>query len=86
MINERVLALNVRQLKVAFEVALKAYEEVGRNGVAEEPQLAAAALAEIRDMVSSLSAAGLDRMGFSGFHVNELLRRGGVLPHGGETA
>lgn len=79
MTSERVLVLNVRQLKVAFEVALKAYEEVGRTGEIQEPRLAAAALAELGDMVTTLSFAGLKQVGFDGSHVKELLRRGEAL-------
>lgn len=79
MTSERVLVLNVRQLRVAFDVALKAYEEVGRTGEIQEPRLAAAALAEMSDMVTVLSFAGLNRVGFDGSHVKELLRRGEAL-------
>ena len=89
MTSEKVLVLNVRQLRVAFEVMLKAYQEFHRTGQVEERQLAAAALTDIESMVTSLSIAGLDRAGYDGSHVNELLRRGEALdsPEGnGEEA
>lgn len=82
MTSEELLALNLRQIRVSFEVCISAYEQVTRTGMIEEPQLAAAALASLDDMVTSLALAGLDKVRYDGSHVNELLRRGRELPGG----
>lgn len=76
MNDQRRLQVEVRQLKVAFEVLTVAYEELHSTGEMSNPRLAAAALHEVDRMVTSLGVAGLDRMSYDGSHVNELMRRG----------
>ncbi len=82
MTSDEALAVGLCQLKASFAVLIKAYEEVQRTGQFREPQLAAAALINIDSMVTSLAVAGLDRVGYDGSHVNELLRLGNALLEG----
>lgn len=82
MISEEMLASNLRQLKVSFLVILRAYEDVQRTGEIPEIPLAAAAFADIENMITRLKTAGIDEAAYDGSHVNELLRRGRELLDG----
>lgn len=66
----------IRQLRASSEVLINAYKELHETGEMTEPQLAAAALRDVDAMVNRLGIAGLDRVGFDGSHVKELIRRG----------
>lgn len=70
------LDISIRQLRVASALLVDEYERVQRTGQFENPQLAAAALREVDQMITSLAVAGLDKIRYDGSHVNELLRRG----------
>lgn len=72
----RALDISIRQLRVASALLVDEYERVQRTGQFENPQLAAAALHEVDQMITSLAVAGLDKIRYDGSHVNELLRRG----------
>lgn len=72
----RALDISIRQLRVASALLVDEYERVQRTGQFENPQLAAAALREVDQMITSLAVAGLDKIRYDGSHVNELLRRG----------
>ena len=72
----RALEVSLRQLRVTSSLLIEEYERLQRTGQFENPQLAAAALHEVDQMVTSLALAGLDRVRYDGSHVNELLRRG----------
>lgn len=72
----RALDISIRQLRVASALLVDEYERVQRTGQFENPQLAAAALSEVDQMITSLAVAGLDKIRYDGSHVNELLRRG----------
>lgn len=82
MIPEVMLAANLRRLKVDFLVLLQAYEDVQRSGEIQDPQLAAAAFADIENLVTRLKMAGIDEVSYDGSHVKELLRRGNGLVEG----
>jgi hypothetical protein len=73
---EKALAVSVRQLAVASALLVKEYENVHRTGQFDDPQLAAAALREVDQMVTSLMVAGLDRVRYDGSHVKMLLDMG----------
>lgn len=70
------LDISIRQLRVASALLVDEYERVQRTGQFENPQLAAAALREVDQMITFLAVAGLDKIRYDGSHVNELLRRG----------
>lgn len=72
----RALEISLRQLRVASALLIDEYERVQKTGQFENPQLAAAALHEVDQMVTSLGVAGLDKVRYDGSHVNELRRRG----------
>lgn len=72
----RALDISIRQLRVASALLVDEYERVQRTGQFENPQLAAAALREVDQMITSLAVAGLDKIRYDGSHVNELLRHG----------
>lgn len=72
----RALDISIRQLRVASALLVDEYERVQRTGQFENPQLTAAALREVDQMITSLAVAGLDKIRYDGSHVNELLRRG----------
>lgn len=72
----RALEISLRQLRVASVLLIDEYERVQKTGQFENPQLAAAALHEVDQMVTSLGVAGLDKVRHDGSHVNELRRRG----------
>jgi hypothetical protein len=74
--REMALEVSLSLLRVASEMLVREYEKVQKTGQFDNPQLAAAALHEVDQMVTSLAVAGLDRVRYDGSHVNELIRRG----------
>jgi hypothetical protein len=74
--REMALEVSLSLLRVASEMLVREYEKVQKTGQFDNPQLAAAALYEVDQMVTSLAVAGLDRVRYDGSHVNELIRRG----------
>jgi hypothetical protein len=74
--REMALEVSLSLLRVASEMLVREYEKVQKTGQFDNPQLAAAALHEVDQMVTSLAVAGLDRVRYDGSHVNELIRQG----------
>lgn len=76
MTAEDALAVSIRQLAVASALLVRECERVHRTGEFENPQLAAAALQEVDQMITTLMVAGLDRVRYDGSHVKKLLAMG----------
>lgn len=65
----------LRRVAVAAHTLIEAYGDLLMRGEPREPEVAAAALSSVDDLVGSLIMTGLDAVRYDGSHVNELTRR-----------